>query len=443
MARAVSTRLRGVAVWAACAVLIGVYAWVVVRPAAANPYTNGFATLYTESRILIERPSDLRRLYEDDWFQQQVDRFLGRQVQEIAQGQPPTMSLMLAPLAWLGPTQARLVWILLSMLFWVAGLAVLANGLGLRSLYGVPPFVWLTAAATPYKPIADTLKRGQGYALLFLFLCVAVRAMLRPTRGRAWSGGVCLGLMFALKSAGLWLYPLLAAAKRWRVLLGAATAIAIAVLVGAALAGWQVWPIYVDRAVHWIATEPSNHVTAYQTVPSLAGHLFVFHPIWNPTPVRHLPMLAKALPLVVMGIVFGISVRRQRLDSDSLDERALTLGMFVAPIVPLAPIGEGYHYVMIFPAVLIGWWWVLRTRASPKQWLLMAVCTVLVCAPQRYYSSEHLRAGWMALLAYPRAYGALMLWGVLAYAIPSHSCDSSPGVQPRVARADPTRLRIG
>jgi hypothetical protein len=401
--------------------LIGVYAWLVVRPAAANPYTNGFATLYTESRILIEHPRDLQRLYDDDWFQQQIDRFLGRHVQDIAQGQPPTMSLMLAPVAWLGPARARLVWILLSALFCVAGLAVLASGLGIRSLYGVPAFVWLTAAATPYKPIADTLKRGQGYALMFLLLCLAVRSMLQPTRRRGWIGGACLGLIFALKSAGLWLYPLLAAAKKWRVLLGAAAALAAAVLAGAALAGWKIWPIYAGRALHWVATEPSNHVTAYQTVPSLAGHLFAFHPIWNPTPVAHLPVLAMALPLLVMGIVFGISVRRQRLSSGSLDERALTLGMFVAPLVAMAPIGEGYHYVMISPAVLIGWWWALRTDAPKRAWLLMAACTALVCAPQRYYSSEHLRAGWLALLAYPRAYGALMLWGVLARALRSSS----------------------
>jgi len=418
----VSTSRRRAVAWAACACLLGLYAWVVVRPAAANPYTNGFATLYTESRILIESPGDLRRLYEDDWFQQQIDRCLGRHVQDIAQGQPPTMSLMLAPIAWLGPARARLVWIVLSTLFCVAGLAVLADGLRIRSLYGVPAFVWLTAAATPYKPIADTLKRGQGYALMFLLLCLAVRSMLQPTRRRAWVGGVCLGLMFALKSAGLWMYPLVAAAKRWRVLSGAVAALAAAVLAGAALAGWQIWPLYAVRALRWVATDPSNHVTAYQTVPSLAGHLFVFHPVWNPAPVGHWPALATGLPLLVMGIVFGISVRRQRLRSEWLDERALTLGMFVAPLVAMAPIGEGYHYVMILPAVLIGWWWVLRTGASRRMWLLMAVCTVLICAPQRYYSSEHLRAGWMALLAYPRAYGSLMLWGLLAHALPS-----SPG----------------
>jgi hypothetical protein len=60
--------------WAACSLAIAIFVVRVVVPAAANPYTNGFATCYVESRILFEDPRQLRRIYEDDWFQQQVDR---------------------------------------------------------------------------------------------------------------------------------------------------------------------------------------------------------------------------------------------------------------------------------------------------------------------------------------------------------------------------------
>ena len=40
--------------------------------------------------------------------------------------------------------------------------------------------------------------------------------------------------------------------------------------------GWGVWPIYLADAFHFVTAEPSNHVTAYQTVQSLTGHLFVY-----------------------------------------------------------------------------------------------------------------------------------------------------------------------
>ena len=57
--------------------------------------------------------------------------------------------------------------------------------------------------------------------------------------------------------------------------------------------------------------------------------------------------------MLILGAAFAISVRLERLGAQSLEERALTIGLFDALIVPAAPIGEGYHYVLIFPAVLI------------------------------------------------------------------------------------------
>jgi hypothetical protein len=102
------------------------------------------------------------------------------------------------------------------------------------------------------------------------------------------------------------------------------------------------------------------------------------------------------------------SVRVQRLDSDLLEQRALTMGMFVAPMVAIAPIAEGYHYVLVVPALLIGWWWTFQSPAATKKRLLLAACTAL---------TSQLQEGWLALLAYPRMYGALALWGLLARAL--------------------------
>src|SRR5262249_53421023 len=85
----------------------------------------------------------------------------------------------------------------------------------------------------------------------------------------------------------------------------------------------------------------------------------------------------------------------------------------IALIVPVAPIGEGYHYVLLFPAVVIAWWWFVRARPGREIGIALAVCTVLLCVPGRFYWSDRLRDGWAALLAYPRVYGAVGLWGAL------------------------------
>lgn len=397
----------------------------VVVPAARDPYTNGFATLYTESRILVEDPGELRRIYEDDWFQRRVDHSLGRHVAETAQGQPPTMSLILAAWAWLPPAGARIAWIVTSTLLWIAGLAALAGGLELRPLRGVPPVIWLTAATTPFRPLAETLARGQGYAMMFFLLSLVVRSVLRSNERRRWVAGIPLGLMLILKSAGLWLHPLFAVTGRWRIVAVAAATALGAVLLVSPLIGWRIWPFYLTHALRWVATEPSNHVSAYQTIQSLAGHLFMGDATWNPTPVADIPALARVLAVVVLALTFVISVRVVRFDSESLEERALSIGLLVAPLVPVAPIGEGYHYLLVFPAILVGWWWAFRSPARAKNLVLVAVCTGLVCVPQRCYDAKLLQQGWAALLAYPRVYGAVALWGLLARALAaSRACAS-------------------
>ena len=186
--RRLARRWRRTAGWAACSIAIGAFILHVVIPAARNPYTVGFTTCYAESRILLESPRELGRIYDDAWFQPRIDQVLGRHVQEIAHAQPPTMSLILLPVAWLPPAQARAVWIWLSLLLWVLGLAALADGLGLGRVLGIPPVVWLTAITTAFRPIQENLRRGQGYALLFFLIAVAVRGLLKTHRRRWWRG---------------------------------------------------------------------------------------------------------------------------------------------------------------------------------------------------------------------------------------------------------------
>jgi hypothetical protein len=403
--------------WAACSIAIGVFVVRVVVPAARNPDTVGFTTCYAASRILLESPRDLGRVYEDGWFQARIDGFLGQHVPEIAHAQPPTMSLILLPVAWLPPAQARVAWIWLSVLFWVVGLAALADGLALGPILGVPPTVWLPAITTAFRPLQENLRRGQGYALLFCLLSLAVRTLLKTNRRRWWLAGAPLGLALILKSAGAWIYPLLAVARQWRVLAGAAIAALCVVVASSAVMGWQIWPTYLADGFRFLGREPSNHVTAYQTLQSLTGHLFVYDRSWNAAPIADLPALARALDLLILGTAFVISARVQRLDSERLEDRALTIALFDALVAPAAPIGEGYHYVLVFPAVLIAWWWAIRARVPLASRLALAGCTALLLVPQALYGSRHLKDGWTALFAYPLLFGAFGLWAWLGLAL--------------------------
>jgi hypothetical protein len=301
-------------------------------------------------------------------------------------------------------------------LLWIAGIWILSIGLGLPRVQGIAPVVWLSAAGTAYRPIAENLRRGQGYALMFFFLSLVIAVLLRMDR-RRWSiVGVLLASMFLLKSAGLWLLLVMAVARQWRVLGAAAITGLAVILVCSPFLGWEIWLIYGRDVVAWMA-HPSNYVTAYQTIRGLTGHLLIFDSVWNPRPVANLPALARVLAIGLGAGALAVTAVFQRLDSDLRADRALTVGMCVSLMVAAAPVAEGYHYVLVFPSVVIAWWWAASSNVSFPTLSLLAGCTGLLCVPQRYYGSVHIRDGWAALLAYPLLYGATGLWAFFVHAL--------------------------
>jgi hypothetical protein len=408
-----TARARALTGYAACAGALALFTVRVVVPAASSPDTVGFVAYYTEARVLLESPRDLPRVYDQAWLQARIDRWFGRHVPDLIQAMPPTMSLMLLPVAWLPPSGARVAWVLISVGLWIAGLAALANGLGLRPVAGVPPVVGLAGLTSAYAPLADNLRQGQGYALLFFFLCLLVRGLLRP--GQRLATGVPLGLMLVVKSAGLWLVAELAAARRWRVLLGAAAGALAVALAASPAVGPAGWRRFLD-GFGWLAANRASHVTAYQTLTSFWGHLLAPDPVWNPGAVADLPRLARVLTLATTVALLVASARLQRWPERDTDALALTVGMLVSLVVSVAPLAEGHQYLLVLPALVIAWWWVARRRLPPRAWLPLAACTGLLCVPFRFYGSPRLANGWLALLAYPRLYGALGLWAWLARA---------------------------
>jgi hypothetical protein len=405
-----------------CGAVLAVYAAFVVAPACRHPNTNGFAAYYTASRILLETPRELRRVYDNPWFQERIDAFGFARVRDIYNIQPPTMSLMLVPIAWMSPARARIVWVICSVVLWWSGLALLAKTLARAGAGLVAPWVRLAALTTAYIPVADNFRQGQCYALLFFLLCAVLYLAQHPDPRRTWLAGVPLGVMLVLKMAGLWFWPFLLVARRWGVLsVAAVTALAVTVLAAPAVDA-DAWRRFFHELPR-LTSDPVRYVTAYQTTTSLAGHLFVFDARWNPAPAANRPRLSMGVVLIVTAAAFIVSSRLQRLASEDRDARALSWGLLTALCVSLTPIAESYHYLLVLPAVVVALWWATQRGASRISWALLFFAILLLITPMRFYGSRHFQAGWLALLAYPRLYGAFLLWGWLARALCQYGAD--------------------
>jgi hypothetical protein len=393
-----------------CALALVSYLFLVTLPAARQPNTNGFAAYYTASKILIERPNDLASVYDNLWFQQRIDEFGFNHVRDIFNAQPPTMSLMMAPIAWSSPSWARVIWVSLSVVLWFSGVALLVEGLEVLGISTSRRSVLLLVAlTTAYVPLRDNFQRGQCYTLLLFLLCLFFRLALSSSRRSSWFAGVPLGLMLVLKTAGFWLWPLLFTSRRWRTLAGACGTATMVILFSFPFIGWAPWMAYLYDLSR-LASDPVRYVTAYQTVTSLMGHLFVFDRKWNPAPIADLGRFASHMTVIITLLVFALSARLQRFRGGDATGRALSLGLSIAPIVTMAPIAESYHYVLVLPAFVVAFWIAFRKRASWSSWSLLVASLLLIEAPSRLYGSGLIKNGWMALLAYPRLYGAFALW---------------------------------
>jgi hypothetical protein len=401
------TNKRQLALAICLAIWVAVYFWRVALP-AARATTNGFAAYYTAAHLLAHNPQELGRSYEDDWFAEQIARVGIEGVYDVFKLQPPTMSLVMLPLVCLPPAEARLVWIFTSLLFLLAGLALLARALGLPARWGL----WGLPLCLFFAPVTENLRNGQAYLLIFFFLCLFYWLALKKKDVLA---GTVLGMMLVLKTMALWLWPLLLVERRWRILLSALGVAVVLAAVSLPVIGLETWLAYA-RLLPRLATMPERYVTAYQTWTSLVGHLFVFDARWNPAPLADWPLLARLLNLAVLAVTFLFSLRWGQLGSNRLEVRALTLALYLSLVVVNAPVGEGHHYAMVLPSLLVAFWWAWKARLDWKAWAALIVASLMVGLPLPYRASR-LQAGWLALLAYPRVYGSYVLWAWLGWAL--------------------------
>lgn len=387
--------------------LIG-YAWAVLRPLAPL-HTNGFAGYYTVGHIAVYTPAQLALAYDEAWYGPQVAALTAPGVQEVFKNQPPPGSLLLAPLVWLPYPTARLIWLFLSLVFLVASLMLLARAVRWPARVGL----WMAPLCLLSDPVHDNLRQGQVYLWLLLWLCLALWALAQhpPRRAADALGGAMLGFLLIFKTGLIWLWPLLWLARRPRVLLwGAAAAAAVALLTLPYL-GLAPWRAYLDQAP-LLFTMPDRYSTGYQTITSLFGHLLVYAPPFSPAPVAHLPALAAGLTLVAQLATFILTAYGQRRLKTDHSGQVLGLALLLSLAIANAPLGEGYHYTLVLPALLIAAWWAWTARLRWRAWAWLALAALLLSVPWPYQAPQF-SAGWWALLAYPRVYGAYALWGWL------------------------------
>jgi hypothetical protein len=168
--------------------------------------------------------------------------------------------------------------------------------------------------------------------------------------------------------------------------------------------GLEAWGLSFHASMT-LVTGPEPAITAYQTLPGFARHLFVVGP-FSPRPLYASPPLAQLVEyggaaLLLSGATI-VSLRARNRD--------LSFVAFVMIGLILSPLALDYHYMLALVPIAI-----LAARLARRQrrWLfLILTAAYALIAADLPYRSPALTEGAWAILAYPKLYGALLLWGL-------------------------------
>jgi glycosyl transferase family 87 len=386
--------------WVCACLMFAIFLYRTAIPATQQS-TPAFSVYYTSAYLTLQ--GEAGGQFCGPWFFDQQRR-LGLKVDFFCPS-PPTMALIMLPIAWLSPGPARFLWITLDLctIAIICAIAWRLKG-GTLSYQLYIPFALIVISI--YKPLHVDLWEGQVYTIIALFYAIWLYGW---TSGRDWICGAAMAALALAKLSGwpLWLFMI--AYRRWQALLWAIGLALAGVLVTLPLLSIDFWRLYIFDQLVTIAPEPSNAATAYQTLTSLLRQYFVYNERWSPTPLLDAPWLATSLWWLLTIVLLGITLRHGAADRTLLTPMAL-----FCLIIPLQPAGEQHHYTLLLVVLLslIGLY-SPALRPSTFDLICVSIVIILFALPSYFLWTQRL-GGWpLAILAYPRMWGALLLWGIL------------------------------
>lgn len=325
---------------------------------------------------------------------------------------PPTLALTLYPLAQKSYVEARHAWL------WGFSLpAVVLSLLVLRPLAG--RWGWPLAAALLWSPgVVANLGVGQVYGVILALHVGAAHAM---SAGRPLLAACVTAPMLAMRGwYGLPLVLAWAWRRQWRAALGTlGVAVALAAL-ALPWTGTESWMYFVSRQLGAAASEPWAGTPAFQTLRSLVLHVTTASPLWGPAPPIPAP---GAAPWALLGLgallVWALGRGLRAADAH------LAVALVCVLEVVLSPFAQEYHYTLALLPVMVA---AGRAR-GPVDGALLATGTLLLLLPWDVQHPDRM-GGWVALAAYPRLYGLLLVGGVLARVASRVELNPSPPPPP-------------
>lgn len=356
--------------------------------------SNGFATYYTSARLLLEGENP-KNFYNDKYFSDKVENYVP-DIYEIYLVNLPTTTFIIFPLSGFDYQTARILWILFNLILFLIALLLLIKQIKIDN-------IWLPIALIlvfSFQPLYENIVTAQAYIFIF---CMLTFIFIGYTSQKNWMPGLLLGLILIVKSAGTSLVLFFFSKKKWKICSISILTFFSLFLFSLPIVGLDSWVAYTDKLISYVSN-PSLSVTAYQSVHSFFHHLFVFDMRWNPWPISDLPLVANSLTIIFTLIIIVISILFVIKHKDP----QLSFAVFITIGVLINPASIDYHYLVILIPFLI-MLSRLNENSSAIHWSVFIISYLLI-AVKLPYTSNKVSGGYWALLAYPKLFGAIILW---------------------------------
>lgn len=387
------------------ALLSSALVWRGILPAVSKVDTD-FPNYFTAARIVADG-GPVERLYDDSWFQSQMQRYhIGNPAEGKFAPFPPPTALLMVPLAELEPLTALRVMVALSLLCLIGASVLLARVLSWSYLQATA-FVLLAGYAN-----FNALRFGQPYMLVSL-LCIL--GYFAWQRGAPFWAGVCLGVFVPIKYLPVVWLVYFALRREWRLVLGGAVAILAVVGASIAVLGWRLHEIFLRSVI-------GNHLTAnlsmqnpfsasFQSFDSLYRRLFVFDAGLNPQPWLASTRLDMVVLILTKGLLLsgGVAALIKCARGTVSDSVAFSVGTLGVLTMLLAPATATYHFVLLWLPVglLINQFY--RNRAPVLASLMLGMYAFIGFLPYGHAMRFEGRGG-LTVLSYPRLFVLLAMF---------------------------------
>jgi len=369
---------------------------------AMSEVTADFPGYFTSARIVIDG-QETQRLYDDDWFRQQIRRYgleSAKNPGKFAPFPPPT-ALLLVPLARYEPLTALRIVTVVSVLCLIGSIFLLARILAWNPVDSAL-FILSSGLA-----IIGGLRCGQPYIVISMFCILGYYLYLQR---RPWLAGLCLGLFVPIKYFPIIILAYFAFRREWKVVMGGAAAIAAVGLLSIAVLGWKVHEIFIlsvfgNHLIGRLSLQDQTvpFTAVYQSFDTLFARLFVFDPARNPQPLVAAPLLRTVSLIAVKGSILLIAVAAlaKLAGRGAAGAAAPSIGILGIVLFLIAPATATYTCALLWLPVALLINHFLRNDARTPAYFMLGAYAFIGFIPYNYvYPFEG--HGGLSVLEYPR-----------------------------------------